>query len=291
MPSLRRRAARSSTGPARATSTRTSAFTRPFERDGLDFWWLDYCCDESYALAPGLTQDSWINRLYARRKRRARQPLAGALARRRVGVRSRRGAARGIWAEHRNAIHFTGDARPTWSMLDFQTLFSRRRGQRRHPLRLARHRRLRLDHERRDSPAATSPTTSTCAGCSRAPSSRSSACTPITATACPGTTRKGARRSPRSSCGCAARSIPTRTRWRARAYDSGPAAARRMYLAGPSRRRLPHDRQYMLGPRPARRAGRRPRATRRSKKVWFPPGRWIDIFTGRALQRARRSRR
>ena len=30
----------------------------------------------------------------------------------------------GVWGEHRNVIHFTGDARPKWEMLDFQTLMS-----------------------------------------------------------------------------------------------------------------------------------------------------------------------
>ena len=70
----------------------------PFEREGLDFWWLDYCCDESYAIAPGLTQDTWINQALRRAQRRARQPLAGALAGRRVGLRARRGRASGSGA-------------------------------------------------------------------------------------------------------------------------------------------------------------------------------------------------
>src|SRR3712207_8438968 len=43
------------------------ALHEPFERDGTDFWWLDWCCDESMANAPGLTPDTYINALYALR--------------------------------------------------------------------------------------------------------------------------------------------------------------------------------------------------------------------------------
>src|SRR4029079_10854519 len=40
----------------------------PFERQGVDFWWLDWNNDESDAQAPGLTPDAWINSLYAARE-------------------------------------------------------------------------------------------------------------------------------------------------------------------------------------------------------------------------------
>lgn len=95
----------------------------PFESEGVDFWWLDYCCDESYALAPGLTQDTWINHLYARRnlERGSRWPLLSRIG---ASVFDPDENGVGIWGEHRNVIHFTGDARPTWAMLDFQSAFA-----------------------------------------------------------------------------------------------------------------------------------------------------------------------
>ena len=50
------------------------ALHAPFERQGVDFWWLDWNSDESDAQAPGLTPDTWINSLYAA----ARRPRAAA---------------------------------------------------------------------------------------------------------------------------------------------------------------------------------------------------------------------
>ena len=65
------------------------------------------------------------------------------------------------------------------------------------------------------------------------------------------------------------------------AYDSGLPIVRAMYLGWP---RLGaayrFDRQYMYGDAllvaPVARPGGRAR-----KRVWFPPGEWVDIFTGR----------
>jgi hypothetical protein len=45
------------------------ALHRRFERQGTDFWWLDWCCDGSRGDAPGLTPDTWINRRYFLRQR------------------------------------------------------------------------------------------------------------------------------------------------------------------------------------------------------------------------------
>jgi alpha-glucosidase (family GH31 glycosyl hydrolase) len=45
------------------------ALHQDFERAGADVFWLDWCCDDSSAVAPGLTADTWINSLYAPRQR------------------------------------------------------------------------------------------------------------------------------------------------------------------------------------------------------------------------------
>jgi alpha-glucosidase (family GH31 glycosyl hydrolase) len=63
-------------------------------------------------------------------------------------------------------------------------------------------------------------------------------------------------------------------------HDSGLPMARGMYLTWPAHdEAYEHDRQYMLGPQllvaPVAAPG-----DPAVKRVWFPPGRWVDIFTG-----------
>ena len=41
------------------------ALQQSFQKQGVAFWWLDWCCDESVATMPGITPDSWIGHLYA----------------------------------------------------------------------------------------------------------------------------------------------------------------------------------------------------------------------------------
>jgi hypothetical protein len=91
--------------------------------DGVDFWWLDWCCDGSSAVAPGLTADTWINAHYAREQaaRGSRWPVFS-----RIGASFQEGAAgianngAGAFAEHRYTLHFTGDTCGTWQMLAFE---------------------------------------------------------------------------------------------------------------------------------------------------------------------------
>ena len=35
------------------------------EPQGVDFWWLDWCCDSVHSRLPGVTPDAWINQQYA----------------------------------------------------------------------------------------------------------------------------------------------------------------------------------------------------------------------------------
>ena len=96
-----------------------------FERQGTDFWWLDWCCDGSRADAPGLTPDTWINKLYADRQRArgsrwpAFQRIGGSYQ---LGFGARSG--NGAFAEHRNAIQFTGDTCASWPQLAFAAEFT-----------------------------------------------------------------------------------------------------------------------------------------------------------------------
>ena len=95
---------------------------------GIDGFWLDWCCEaEGAADAPGLSPDTWINHQYARYQRGlgTRWPSvsrigASYLPDGSYGDRGVGAGGTGALAEHRSAIHFTGDTCATWEMLAFQ---------------------------------------------------------------------------------------------------------------------------------------------------------------------------
>jgi Glycosyl hydrolases family 31/Domain of unknown function (DUF5110)/NPCBM-associated, NEW3 domain of alpha-galactosidase/Carbohydrate binding module (family 35)/IPT/TIG domain len=97
---------------------------QPFEQEGVRQWWLDWCCTDSYVGMPGVTPDSWINELYA--KDIKSDGLRGFnLARVGASFEDYRGdPASGPWGEHRSTVHFTGDTEPTWKTLAFEAHFS-----------------------------------------------------------------------------------------------------------------------------------------------------------------------
>jgi alpha-glucosidase (family GH31 glycosyl hydrolase) len=64
------------------------------------------------------------------------------------------------------------------------------------------------------------------------------------------------------------------------AYDTGMPIARPMYLAWPgASQAYEFDSQYMFGDDLLVAPVTRPGASA-TKTIWFPPGRWVDIFTG-----------
>jgi glycosyl hydrolase family 31/uncharacterized protein DUF5110 len=97
----------------------------PFERDGADFWWLDWCCDATKADAPGLTPDTWINKHYADRQR-ARGSRWPAFSRIGGSYQAGFGASvgTGAFAEHRYSIQFTGDTCGSWPLLGFAARYT-----------------------------------------------------------------------------------------------------------------------------------------------------------------------
>jgi alpha-glucosidase (family GH31 glycosyl hydrolase) len=99
----------------------------PLMRQGVDAWWLDWCCDASHVSMPGLPPDTWINEQYARH-RRARGKRGFVLSRIGASWQNPDAARPGAWATHRSAIHFTGDTFPTWEVLDFETEVTVREG-------------------------------------------------------------------------------------------------------------------------------------------------------------------
>jgi hypothetical protein len=100
------------------------ALQQPYESQGADFWWLDWCCDASTVSMPGLTPDDWINHLYAMDL--ANQGQRGF-------VLSRTGSSyqnpdevyqAGPWSGHTSTLAFTGDSWGTWNTLAFQAQLS-----------------------------------------------------------------------------------------------------------------------------------------------------------------------
>ncbi len=89
----------------------------PLQKQGVSFFWLDWCCDFSTVSMPGVTPDSWIDHLYAQDMINAGQRgfLLG-----RIGSSNgnpQRVYAAGPWSNHTSAIAFTGDAWGTWATL------------------------------------------------------------------------------------------------------------------------------------------------------------------------------
>jgi alpha-glucosidase (family GH31 glycosyl hydrolase) len=103
----------------------------PFDKQGVRFWWLDWCCENSQVSMAGLNPDGWINYLYA--KDATDQGLRGfAFSRMGSGYHNYANDSytvlSGPWSNHRSTIQFTGDTQPTWEMLSFESAFTQKEG-------------------------------------------------------------------------------------------------------------------------------------------------------------------
>jgi alpha-glucosidase (family GH31 glycosyl hydrolase) len=94
------------------------------EQDGADFWWLDWCCDNSQSTLAGVTPDAWINQQYATD---ADKTVGRGFVLSRAygslqsgGYSSPTGVPTGPWADKRTTVHFTGDTSSTWGTLKFE---------------------------------------------------------------------------------------------------------------------------------------------------------------------------
>jgi alpha-glucosidase (family GH31 glycosyl hydrolase) len=107
------------------------ALQQPFAQQGIDLFWLDWCCENPQPDIPGLTADTWINSRYAGFEQ-ARGLRWLALARIGGGYeddgsdgdRTEGDGGDGAFAEHRYSIQFTADTCATWSMLAFEAELS-----------------------------------------------------------------------------------------------------------------------------------------------------------------------
>jgi Glycosyl hydrolases family 31/Domain of unknown function (DUF5110) len=247
------------------------ALHAPFEAAGVDSWWLDYCCDESRTTVAGLTTDTWINHLYAQRQRdRGLRWLP--LSRIGSSMFDYPGATAGAWAEHRSTIHFTGDTFATWPMLDFQTRFTAAEG--------AGIGMPYVSHDIGSFNGNVLPNDMYVRWI------QAGVVAPIL--------RLHSNHSPRLPWEYGGRAealaelflrlresfVPYVYTLARQAYDTGLPIARAMYLGWPKLdAAYAFDRQYMLGDQllvaPVGTPGDPAR-----KRVWFPPGRWVDLFTG-----------
>ena len=93
-------------------------FLRPFEKQGVDFWWLDWQQNYLYPYVQGYNTTSlaWVNELYYRDSQN----------------NNRRGAGYSRWAgwgDHRHPIQFSGDAQSNWEILAFEVKLTSGSGQ------------------------------------------------------------------------------------------------------------------------------------------------------------------
>jgi alpha-glucosidase (family GH31 glycosyl hydrolase) len=250
----------------------------PFEREGADFWWHDWCCEEARVngVVPDgtVSGDAWINSWYARRNaRRGTRWLS--LARMGGSFEDWTGDRPGPWGEQRSTIHFTGDAYSTWPMLDFETRFTVAEGNVGLPY---------VSHdiggfqgnELTDEMYVRWVQSGAFQPILRLHSSRSGDVQRL-----PWEFDGKARRVAARFLRLRESLIPYLYTVARQSYDTGLPLVRGMYLEWPERDaayRL--DRQYMLGSQllvaPVGSPG-----DPASKRVWFPPGRWIDFFTGK----------
>lgn len=83
----------------------------PREREGVDFWWLDWQQYPFTRSLPHLSNLAWLNQYYYQYT--GRNGLRGQSFSRWAG-----------WGDHRHPIHFSGDADTGWKMLTFEVPFT-----------------------------------------------------------------------------------------------------------------------------------------------------------------------
>jgi alpha-glucosidase (family GH31 glycosyl hydrolase) len=91
---------------------------RQMAPQGLDFWWLDWCCDNSQSTLSGVTPDAWINQQYASETGFAFSRAYGSLQA--GGYSSPSAVPTGPWADKRTTLHFTGDTVSNWETLQYE---------------------------------------------------------------------------------------------------------------------------------------------------------------------------
>ncbi|HWA64878.1 MAG TPA: TIM-barrel domain-containing protein [Mycobacteriales bacterium] len=259
--------------------------------DGVDEWWLDWCCDATVAGVGGLTPDTWFNSLETGQlgKRGDRWLVLSRVGGSHQGDDPVAGPGPGIFAEHRYAIHFTGDTCATWAMLGFEAKLTTEEGN------------VGLPYVSDDIGSFNgAPVHKMCgatAGGSGAVDNPTmyarwvqlGAFQPILrlhsnhGARLPWEYPQPARRAAADALRLREQLVPYLYTVAREAYDSGLPIDRALYLSWPNApAAYRHPGEYTVGSdvlvRPVSAAGDPAQAT-----VWFPPGRWVDYFSGRTF--------
>jgi hypothetical protein len=265
------------------------ALHRPIQSAGVDEWWLDWCCDATTADARGITPDTWFNMQYTKRIQHHgdRWLVLSRVGASHEGGDSAAGPGPGIFAEHRWAIHFTGDTCATWRMLRFEARVTAEEGN------------VGLPYVSHDIGSFNgTPQNSKCspfAAKTRAPVSpdiyarwvQFGAMQPIERLhsnhghRLPWQYPEPAHQAAAIALRLRESLVPYLYTAAREAYDTGIPIARDLALQWPHRKAAyRHHSEYLLGDdlltRPVTHAGN-PAPVR----MWFPPGEWVDYFTGR----------
>jgi alpha-glucosidase (family GH31 glycosyl hydrolase) len=83
----------------------------PRDKEGVDFWWLDWQQEPFTRSIPTLGNIAWLNTYYYQRSIRD-------------GLRGQSFSRWGGWGDHRHPIHFSGDASSSFEMLEFEIPFT-----------------------------------------------------------------------------------------------------------------------------------------------------------------------
>ncbi len=264
------------------------ALHAPIKADGVDEWWLDWCCDATTASAPGLTPDTWLNLQYTKHidVLGDRWLVLSRVGGSHQGGDTRSGPGPGIYAEHRYAIHFTGDTCATWQMLAFEARLTAEEGNVGLPY---------VSHDIGSFNGA--PHHGQCSPTAAASGAKDppqlyarwvqfGALQPILrlhsnhGNRLPWQYPKPADRAATRALRLRVSLVPYLYTVARTAYDTGLPITRSLYLQWPRlQAAYHHPSEYTLGTdvlvRPVTAAGNPALAT-----VWFPPGRWVDYFTG-----------
>jgi hypothetical protein len=266
------------------------ALHAPITAAGVDEWWLDWCCDATSASAPGLTPDTWLNRLYTDYLRHDgdRWLVLSRIGGSHQGDDPVAGPGPGIFAEHRYAIHFTGDTCATWGMLGFEAKLSAADGNAGIPY---------VSHDIGTFNGA--PIRGQCSPSAGASGSKLPAqmyarwvqlgvFQPVLrlhsnhGARLPWDYRGAVKRAAADALRLRESLVPYLYTVAREAYDTGLPMMRALYLQWPGRdASYHHPHEFTMGRdvlvRPVAASGNPAPAT-----VWFPPGKWVDYFTGRA---------
>ncbi len=256
---------------------------KPFEEQGPVLWWLDSCCDGSFAHTPGISPDSYINGRYvARTEAQGRRGFSwNRSGSGYTGYGGSQLFPAGPWADHRYTVDTSMDTISSWDMLAFASLYTIERGA------------IGMPYESHDIGAhnyANEQKVNKLPPDLYARWVQLGAFQPILRLH-----SNHGYRLPWDYEGAAGDSATAFMRLREalipytytlvrQAYDTGLPMARAMYLNYPDEDAYRFPTQYLFGDdllvAPVTTPGTRNVPT----QVWFPPGTWTDYFTGQSYR-------